>query len=141
MSRYLGIDYGSKRCGIAISDPTKMIASAMNTVPSHELMNFLSGYFKKEAVEKVVIGKPMTLDNQPSQSFVLVERFVAAFKKRFPDIPIVWEDERYTSSMAVEAMIAGGMKKKDRREKGMIDRISAAILLQSYLDRDKTESE
>ncbi len=135
MGRYLGIDYGSKRCGIAVSDQTKMIASAMDTVLSHELMNYLAAYFEKEEVERVIVGKPLTLDNRPSESFILVERFIAAFRKRFPGITVEWEDERYTSVMAVQAMIAGGMKKKERKRKENIDRISAAILLQSYLDR------
>ena len=133
MKRILAIDYGSKRCGIAVSDPTQTIASPLETVLSHELMGYLDKYFKKEHVEAVVLGKPLNLNNQPSESFVLVERFAKAFVKRF-DKPLHWEDERFTSSVAMDAMISGGMKKKDRQEKGNLDKISAAIILQSFLD-------
>ena len=135
MGRILGIDYGSKRCGIAVSDPTQLIAAALTTVGSHELMVYLENYFMSEKVDKVVVGKATNLMNQPSDSFLLAERFVAAFKKRFPEIEVYWEDERYTSKMALDAMVSGGMKKKDRRKKENLDRISAAIILQSFLDR------
>ncbi len=134
MGRYMAIDYGRKRCGIAVSDPMKMIASGMVTVASHELMNYLMEYFEKEEVECVVVGKPMQSDNQPSESFIYVERFVRAFKKRFPEIKVVWEDERYTSEMAVRAMIEGGMKKSERRKKEQVDKMSAALILRSFMD-------
>lgn len=136
MARYLAVDYGSKRCGIAVSDPMKMIASGLETVASHELMNYLSAYFKKEDVECVVFGKPMRADNTPSESFILVERFIRAFKKRFPEMRVAWEDERFTSKMAVQAMIEGGMKKSERRKKENIDKMSAAIILQSFLKEE-----
>lgn len=134
MGRYLAIDYGKKRCGIAVSDPMKMIASGLVTVASHELMNFLGDYFEKEDVECVVVGKPMQSDNRPSESFIFVERFVRSFKKRFPEMRVEWEDERYTSEMAVRAMVEGGMKKSERRKKEHIDKLSAALILRSFMD-------
>jgi putative Holliday junction resolvase len=134
MGRYLAIDYGKKRCGIAVSDPLKMIASGLETVASHELMNYLDGYFKKEEVECVIVGKPMQADNRPSESFIFVERFVSAFKKRFPEMRLEWEDERFTSKLAVQAMVEGGMKKSERRKRENIDKMSAALILRSFMD-------
>jgi len=134
MGRYLAIDYGTKRCGIAVSDPMKMIASGLVAVASHELMNFLANYFEKENVECVVVGKPMQSDNRPSESFIYVDRFVQSFKKRFPEMRVEWEDERYTSEMAVRSMVEGGMKKSERRKKEHIDKISAALILRSFMD-------
>lgn len=137
MGRYLAVDYGSKRCGIAVSDPLKMIAAGLETVASHELMDFLTEYFKKEAVERIVVGKPLQTDGKASESYILAERFVNAFKKRFPKIPVSWEDERFTSKMAMQAMIDGGMKKSARSVKGAVDKVSAAIILQSFMDNHK----
>jgi putative holliday junction resolvase len=134
MGRYLAIDYGTKRCGIAVSDPMKIIASGLVAVASHELMNFLANYFEKENVECVVVGKPMQSDNRPSESFIYVDRFVQSFKKRFPEMRVEWEDERYTSEMAVRSMVEGGMKKSERRKKEHIDKISAALILRSFMD-------
>jgi putative holliday junction resolvase len=134
MGRYLAIDYGSKRCGIAVSDPMKMIASGLETVASHSLMAYLAAYIQKEEVECVVVGKPMQHDNQPSESFIHVERFVNAFRKRFPEIKIAWEDERFTSKMAVQAMIEGGLKKSERRKRENVDKMSAVMILRSYMD-------
>lgn len=136
MGRYLAIDYGSKRCGIAVSDPSKMIAYGLETVASHDLMKFLEDYFQKEKVECVVFGKPMRKDNQPSESFILVERFVSAFKRRFPTMRTAWEDERFTSRMAVQSMVEAGMKKSDRRKKENVDRMSAALILQSFMEQE-----
>lgn len=136
MGRYLSIDYGSKRCGIAVSDPQRIIASGLDTVASHELMHYLENYFKKEEVELVVFGKPVKENNTPSESFILVERFVKAFKKKFPDKKTAWEDERYSSKLAVQAMIDGGMKKANRRKRENIDKMSAAIILQSYMQQE-----
>ena len=135
MGRYLAIDYGSKRCGIAVSDPLKMIASGLETVPSHELMEFLSNYMNQEEVDCVVVGKPVQTNREVSESFVLVERFVKSFRKRFPQVRVEWEDERFTSKLAMQAMIEGGMKKSDRRKKGVVDKISAAVILQSFMER------
>ena len=140
MGRYLAIDYGSKRCGIAVSDPSKMLAYGLETVASHELMNYLEVYFSQEAVDCVIFGKPMRQDHQPSESFVLVERFVKAFKKRFPGMRVAWEDERFTSAMAVQSMIDAGMKRSDRRRKENVDRMSAALILQSFMEHDNNQS-
>jgi putative Holliday junction resolvase len=134
MGRILAIDYGSKRCGIAVTDPLKMIASPLTTVPSHELMHFLDGYFLGEEVECVVLGKPLREDNTPSASFLLTERFAGAFRKRFPSVRMVWMDERYTSKMAVRSMVEGGIPKARRRQKENIDKVSAALILRSYLE-------
>lgn len=139
MGRYLSIDYGTKRCGIAVTDPLKMIASGLDTVASHELMVFLDTYFKEEEVECVVVGKPLQMDDTPSESFIYVERFVQAFKKRFPGMRVEWMDERYTSKMAVQAMRDGGMKLKERRKKENIDKISAAIILQLFLEEENNK--
>ncbi len=134
MGRLLGIDYGRKRVGVAVSDPLQMIASGLTTVPAHEILNFLGSYFTKEKVECVVVGYPMNLNDEPSESMKYVTQFVTAFRRKFPGMKLEFEDERYTSKMAVRAMIEGGMKKKDRRRKENIDRISAAIILQSYME-------
>jgi putative Holliday junction resolvase len=136
MGRYLAIDYGSKRCGIAVSDPLKMIAYGLETVASHDLMQFLEDYFKKEKVECVVVGKPLQHDNKPSESFIHAERFVSAFRKRFPAMRTEWEDERFTSKMAVQSMVEAGVKKSDRRKKENVDRMSAALILQSFMEQE-----
>lgn len=136
MGRYLAIDYGSKRCGIAVSDPLKMIAYGLETVASHDLMQFLEDYFQKEKVECVIVGKPLQHDNQPSTSLIHAERFVGAFRKRFPAIRTEWEDERFTSKMAVQSMVEAGVKKSDRRKKENVDRMSAALILQSFMEQE-----
>lgn len=136
MGRYLAIDYGTKRCGIAVSDPLRMISSPLDTVPSHELMNFLVAYFQKEEVECVVVGKPLREDNSQSESFIHVERFVASFRKRFSGMRIEWEDERFTSRMASDSMIEAGIKKSDRMKKENIDKVSAALILRSFMDQE-----
>ncbi|HYW94170.1 MAG TPA: Holliday junction resolvase RuvX [Bacteroidales bacterium] len=135
MSRILAIDYGRKRVGIAVTDPLQMIASGLTTVGAHEVLDFLKDYFSKEDVACVVLGYPLQLNDQESESMKYVRQFETAFRRRFPGIPLEFEDERFTSKMAVRAMIEGGMKKKDRRKKENIDKISAAIILQSYLER------
>lgn len=141
MGRILAIDYGSKRCGIAVTDPMKIIASPLTTVASHELMRFLDTYFSSEEVDCVVLGKAIREDNTPSHSFLLAERFASAFKKRFPGKVITWMDERYTSRMAASSMVEGGMRKKERRKKENLDKISAAIILQSYLEQENNRED
>lgn len=136
MGRYLAIDYGSKRCGIAVSDPSKMIAYGLDTVASHQLMKYLENYFTEQNVDCVVFGKPMQQDHQPSESFILVERFVKAFKKRFPHMRTAWEDERFTSRMAVQSLVDAGVKKSDRRKRENVDRMSAALILQSFMEQE-----
>jgi len=135
LGRILAIDYGTKRTGIAVTDPGQMIASPLETVSSHELMNFLQVYFKKEAVDLLVVGLPRQMDHSDSESLKQIRYFVQAFKKRFTKIPVEWEDERFSSKMALDAMVAGGMKKQERKVKGNLDKVSAAIILQSYLER------
>jgi putative Holliday junction resolvase len=134
LARILSIDYGLKRTGLAVTDPLQIIANSVGTVESPTLMQFLKDYFKKEVVEKVIIGLPRQMNNQPSQSAGIIQQFVNAFIKEFPNIPIEYVDERFTSKMAVQAMVQGGVKKKDRQNKALIDSISATIILQSYLE-------
>lgn len=135
MGRLLAIDYGIKRTGIAVTDPLKIIASPLETVATKDLYNFLKTYFSKEDVEAVVIGVPVDLQNRETDATKAVRTFIKKFKKNHPDMPLHEIDERYTSKMAFDAMIAGGMKQKDRREKGNIDKISASIILQSFMER------
>ena len=134
MARVLAIDYGAKRTGLAVTDPLGMIASPLDTVRSHDLFDFLKEYFQKEDVSEVVIGMPKNTDGTPTNATPLVEAAVNRFRKLFPDKKLFLHDERFTSKMAMDAMIAGGMKKKDRQNKGNIDKVSAAIILQSYLE-------
>jgi len=134
MGRYLAVDYGTKRTGVAVTDPLKIIANPLDTVPTHELMNYLSDYIKKEQVEKLIVGKPVRMDNTASESMRYVQQFANAFKRRFPDVAVEWMDERFTSRLAADAMVSGGMKKSERRNKAHVDKISAVIILQSYLE-------
>jgi len=135
LSRILAIDYGTKRTGLAVTDPGQMIASPLETVPTHELMHYLQAYFEREQVDLVVVGHPRQMDHSESESMKQIRFFVGAFKKRFGEIPVEWEDERFTSKMAMDAMIAGGVKKSHRKVKGNVDRVSAALILQSFLER------
>jgi len=134
MDRIVGIDYGRKRTGIAVSDPLGIFASALETVPAGNLLAFLKNYTQKERVIRFVVGYPMNLNNKPSEAAKDVDQFLNMLRKQFPDIPVTLEDERFTSKMAMRTLIDGGMKKSDRREKENIDKVSAAIILQSYLD-------
>lgn len=134
MGRIMAIDYGLKRTGIAVTDPLQIIANGLDTVPTHTLLKFLQDYFTKEQVDEVVIGMPKNLENKDTDSTQSVRNFVKAFEKKFLDRKLILHDERFTSQMAMQTMIAGGMSKKDRRVKGTIDRISATIILQSYLE-------
>lgn len=133
MPRILAIDYGSKRSGIAVTDPLKLIASGLTTVHSQELIRFLQDYLKKEAVECIVVGEPKTLANVASDSARFIEPFVNQLRKAFPDTKIERYDERFTSKLAQQAMLMGGLKKKDRANKGTVDMVSATILLQDYM--------
>lgn len=134
MSRLLAIDYGAKRTGIAVTDPLQIIATALETVRTHDLMDFLKKYSQTESIEAFVVGMPRRLDNTDTDNTPRVVSFVKALKKSFPDTPVHTHDERFTSSMALQSMIASGTKKSDRREKGNIDKISATIILQSYME-------
>ena len=133
--RILAIDYGFKRTGIAVTDEMQLIASGLTTVSSGDAINFLRDYFAKEKVERVIIGDPKQMNGQPSESAPLVEAFIAKFQSQFPDMQLERADERFTSKMAFHTMVAGGLKKKQRQDKALIDEISATILLQDYLSR------
>jgi putative Holliday junction resolvase len=134
MGRILAIDFGLKRTGIAVTDSLQIIANGLDTVPTHTLLAYLHTYFTKERVVKVVIGMPKNLDNSDTDSTAGVRFFIKSFKKKCPEMPLEEHDERFTSKLAMQAMIAGGMSKKDRREKGTVDRVSATIILQSYME-------
>ena len=133
MGRILAIDYGRKRCGIAVTDPLKIIANGLETVPTHLLMEFLKNYMSRENVELIVMGQPTQLNGQPSESMRFITPFLNQLKKEMPNIPIVMVDERFTSTRAHQAMIDGGMKKSDRRDKARVDSIAASIILNDYL--------
>ena len=135
MDRIIGIDYGRKRVGVAVSDPLGIFASALDTVHSAKIIEYLKIYAEKEKVALFVVGYPVNMDNRPSEAAADVDVFLKRLSKAFPGIPIVREDERFTSALAHRAMIDGGMKKKERMKKESVDKISAAIILQSYLDR------
>ena len=134
MARLLAIDYGMKRTGIAVTDPLQLIASALETVPSHEVLKFLKAYMVREPVEAFVVGLPKGWTVPIRTTRPRVRKFVTHLQNALPDIPVYWHDERFTSVMALQAMIANGSTKKDRRVKGNIDKISAAIILQSYME-------
>ena len=134
MGRILAIDYGKKRIGLAVTDMMQIIASPLITVPVSEIESFLIDYLKKEQVDEFVVGYPYQMNNLPSESVKYIDPFLKRLRKLFPDKPVHLADERFTSKMALRAMIDGGMKKRDRRNKAMVDKISAAIILQSFLD-------
>lgn len=134
MKRIVGIDYGRKRVGVAVSDPLGIFASPLETVPAGNILQFIKNYTQKETITRFVVGYPMNLNNQPSEAAKDVDQFLNMLRKQFPEIPVNLMDERFTSKMAMRTLIDGGMKKMDRREKGNIDKVSAAIILQSYMD-------
>ncbi len=133
MARILAIDYGKKRTGIAVTDEMQLIASGLTTVRTHDLINFLKEYVAKENVELFLVGEPKQMNNEASESEVLIKEFIRLLTKAIPTIPIKRVDERFTSKMAFQTMIDGGLKKKQRQNKSLIDEISATIILQSYL--------
>lgn len=133
MGRILAIDYGTKRTGIAVTDTLRIIATPLDTVLTKDLMTFLKNYLQKEPVDEFVVGMPKTLRNEDSEIAPLVRLFVEELKKNFPGKPVHLADERFTSVLAQRALIEGGMKKKDRQVKGNVDKISATIILQSFM--------
>lgn len=133
MGRIVAIDYGTKRVGLATTDPLQMIASPLGTVHSKDVINFLKEYDANEQIEALVVGMPKNLQNEDTNATIHVKQFVVLLKKTFPEKKIHLIDERFTSKMALQTMIAGGTKKKDRAKKENIDKISATIILQSYL--------
>ena len=135
MGRILAFDYGTKRTGIAVTDPLQLIASGLKTVETSEILTFLEAYCNDEEVVLFVVGLPKQMNNLPSESEQFIKSFIRNLKRSFPEIPINREDERFTSKMALQSMIDSGIKKKQRQNKGMVDEISATLILQSYLNR------
>ncbi len=133
MPRIIAIDYGLKRTGLAVTDPLQIIATGLTTVESRQLIPFLKDYFSKEQVELIIIGEPKNMDDSDTHATPLVEKCIKELEKNFPNIPVKKVDERFTSKMASQAMIDMGMKKKQRRNKSLIDEIAATIILQDYL--------
>lgn len=133
MPRILAIDYGKKRTGLAVTDPLQMIATGLTTVPTHDLIPYLKKYLAIEAVELFLIGEPKNLDGEATDATALVTECVRILQKNFPQIPVKKVDERFTSKLAFRSMIDSGLKKKDRQNKGLVDEISATIILQEYL--------
>ncbi|MDE3254097.1 MAG: Holliday junction resolvase RuvX [Bacteroidota bacterium] len=133
MPRILCIDYGGKRTGIAVTDPLQIIATALTTIETKDLIPFLEKYIQQESVELILIGEPLNLDDSPTHATPLVKAAIVKLQKAFPSIPVKTVDERYTSKMASRAMVEMGMKKKDRQIKGNIDQIAATLMLQEYL--------
>ncbi len=133
MGRILAIDFGRKRTGIAVTDPLKIVANGLATIPTHTLMDFIQDYIKREDVERIVVGLPKRLDNTPSESMKWLDPFLNRLRKVLPDMPVTLYDERFTSTLAHKAMIDGGMKKSDRRNKAVVDTIAASIILNDYL--------
>lgn len=134
MPRILSIDYGKRRTGLAVTDPLQIIAGGLATVSTSTLYDYLVAYMAKESVERIVIGKPIQPNGQPSENLARVEQFVNLWRKVQPSVPIEYVDERFTSVLAHRAMLEGGLKKKARQDKALVDEISATIILQSYLE-------
>lgn len=137
MSRIIAIDYGKKRTGIAVTDILQLIANGLTTVPTTELMDFLLNYVAKEPVERIIVGHPKRMNNEDSENMKRIVPFVNLLKKKLPQIPVELVDERFTSVLAHQAMLDGGLKKKARQDKALVDEISATIILQSYLESKK----
>ena len=137
MSRILAIDYGRKRTGLAVTDPMQIIASGLTTVATHELVDFIQKYVCQEKVERIIIGHPKQMNYEDSENMKNIIPFMNRLKKLLPEIPVELVDERFTSVLAHQAMLAGGLKKKNRQNKALVDEISATIILQSYLESKK----
>lgn len=140
MGRILAIDYGQKRVGLAVTDTLHITANGLDTVLAHEVLDYLQKYTEKEPVEKFVIGLPTQMNGQESESMKYIRPFVVGLQRKFPTIEIIYVDERFTSVLAHKAMLEGGLKKKDRQNKGLVDKISATIILQSYLEQSSQSS-
>ena len=134
MGRIIGIDYGTKRIGLAVTDPLQIFASPLDTVKPDEFYRFIEKYLTVETIEAFVVGYPVQLNNKPSESVTQINPFIKKLKRTYPGMSIHLVDERFTSQMALRTMIDGGVKKNDRRDKSMVDKISASIILQSFLD-------
>lgn len=137
MGRIIGIDYGKKRVGLAVTDPLQIIASPLDTITVNDFDAFIDEYLKSEQVDAFVVGYPVQMNNKPSESVKVIDPFIRKLKKRFPGKPVHLVDERFTSKIAFRAMIEGGLKKKKRQDKTIVDKVSAALILQSWLDKKK----
>ncbi|MDT0608273.1 Holliday junction resolvase RuvX [Croceitalea rosinachiae] len=135
MARILALDYGKVRTGIAVTDEMQLIASGLTTVPTKELLEFLKKYLANEDVERIILGEPKQMDGTASESEALIQIFLKKLEKQFPKVRVERQDERFTSKMAMQSMLAGGVKKKKRQDKALVDEISATLILQSYLER------
>lgn len=135
MGRILAIDYGRKKSGIAVTDPLKIVANGLDTVASHILIEFLEKYMQTESVELIILGYPKQVNGEDSESMKYIKPFYSRLKNKFPHLNVEWVDERFTSKIAFQAMIDGGLKKKARQDKNLVDKISATIILQSYLEQ------
>lgn len=136
VGRIIAIDYGQKRAGLAVTDPLQIIANGLDTVPSHTLIDFLEKYFAVEQVDLILLGYARQASGADSESMRFIQPFFNRLKNKFPQIPVQWVDERYTSKIAFQTMIDGGLKKKARQNKALVDKISATIILQSYLEQN-----
>ena len=139
MARILGIDYGRKRCGIAVTDSLQIVAGGLGTVPTHTLLDWIKAYVAREPVERSVVGQPTQLNGAPSESMRYISPFLKQLSRALPMVEVVLYDERFTSTIAHRAMIDGGMKKSDRRDKSRVDTIAAAIILNDYLNSTKNQ--
>jgi putative Holliday junction resolvase len=135
--RVMMLDYGKKRTGIAVTDALRIIATSLGTIETKDLMNFLKKYFSQESVSLVLVGYPLNIDDSPTHATPLVEGFIRAFKRQFPIMPVETVDERYSSRLASQAISGMGLKKKDRERKGIIDEVSAVMMLQEWLERQQ----
>lgn len=133
MGRLLAIDYGRKRCGIAVTDTLQIVANGLTTVPTHELVKFIKEYTTRETVDTIIVGKPTTMRGEPSESMQYIQAGITHLKRQLPDIPVIFWDERFTSVLAHKSMIDSGMKKSARRDKAVVDEIAATIILNDYL--------
>ena len=134
MGRVMAIDYGTKRTGLAVTDPMSIIANGLDTVPTHEVIDFLEKYVAREPVDIFVLGLPTQMNGEESETMKQIKPFAQKLQKKFPTIELIYVDERFTSALAHQAMLTGGLKKKDRQNKALVDKISATIILQSYLE-------
>ena len=135
MGRIMAIDYGKKRTGLAVSDPLQMIATGLDTVDTKKLFDFLADYFSKESVTEIVVGEPLLENGEPSENFARVHSFVALFKKKYELIKVTLQDERYTSREAKRTILQSGVNKKKRKDKSLVDKVAAVIILQQYLEK------
>ncbi len=135
VGRILAIDYGRKKSGLAVTDPLQIVANGLETVPSHTLIDYLEKYMASEDVELIVLGYPKQINGQDSESMKYIKPFFNRLRNKFPNMNVVWVDERFTSKIAFQAMIDGGLKKKARQDKSLVDKISATIILQTYLEQ------